>query len=141
MNIRFDNIARAFSLLLITIVASSCGKSKQQLLLGTWQTMDNDPAVIVFYEDGTFKMTIDKAVVNGMDPVNGKWVFLDDGRLKIDASAYGTALSKVVQLGFTGDEMVFTDSDGANYHHKRVKYILSNNGLQAIGDKSPQPER
>ena len=67
-----------------------------------------------FIEDGTFR-GLEKG-----DQTSGKWTILEDGRLKMDASAYGTTMSFMAELEFDGKDIILTmNGDAARF--ERIK--------------------
>ena len=113
-------MCRILTLLLIALIAYGCGKPKQDTLIGKWYGKDDD-AIYEFFDDGTLTLIFEAAKWSGQEPPRGKWVILKDGKLKIDASIYGTPLNKVFLFDIKDNELVLTETDGsASYHHKRV---------------------
>jgi hypothetical protein len=90
--------------------------TKATKILGLWQpiTMEErgDGSRILaleFFEDGTFaaRSLTYLLGVEMADGINGKWLILHDGRLKMDSSAFGIQNMYVTTLDFEGNAMIF----------------------------------
>lgn len=53
---------------LLTLIISSCGKSNDELLVGTWNEVQTGETVLHYYENGTYKFEYDDD-----DVEVGKW--------------------------------------------------------------------
>jgi hypothetical protein len=112
----------AFLAAVVLLLISGCGKSPQEKLLGTWQEIDGQQNIVEFFEDGSFRLRLKKGELGSMESLNGKWLILKDGRIKIDVSVLGMAESQVAKLHFEGNEMIMTDdTSGKATRHKRLK--------------------
>ena len=76
--------SRWLTLLLVLFIAA-CG-SAQPNILGKWGEKADSPDAIEFFKDGTFTMSEGPA----KGPFSGKWIALDDGRIKADLEMLGT---------------------------------------------------
>ena len=70
--------------LLIVLFAAACG-SPQSKILGKWADKETPATTMEFFKDGTFTMTGGKEEPR----VSGKWIALDDGRIKADLEVFG----------------------------------------------------
>ena len=107
--------------LMVILLVSGCGKSPQEKLVGTWQEVDGKQNVVEFFEDGSFSLPLNKGEIGSMENLNGKWLIIKDGRIKIDISMLGITHSQVGKLDFDGKEMIITDDNGKATRHKRLK--------------------
>jgi len=102
--------------LLAILFLVSCGQKPQEKIRGAWQ--DNEQGVIEFFQDGTFTMKSKKAELGGLKTLTGRWLILDDGRLKLDISMLGVTQTLVYKVRFDGGEMILTDETGETRHKK-----------------------
>jgi hypothetical protein len=65
------------------------------------------------FSDGAYKAT------GRIKDFDGKWVILEDGRLKIDVTIIGTTRSTVNELEFIDEDAIITDSDGKSTRYTR----------------------
>ena len=115
-------ILPASALLTLLLVMSGCGGVKpSQKILGKWQEVGGKGDTMEFFEDGTWRVQQVKPAGLLIGGDNGKWIILQDGRLKMDVVIGGTALTEVFTLQFDGDDMVITDEKGKATRNKRVK--------------------
>ena len=94
-------------------------------ILGKWQTSDtNDRSAYEFFGDGSAMRR------SGSDWLKGKWRFLDDGRLLVEATVFGSAVAETYDVAFERETAIFKDSNG-----KKMKFIKVNEFV------SPDTER
>ena len=126
--------------LMVILLVSGCGGSPQDRLVGTWQEIDGEQNIIEFFSDGSFSLNLDKGDIGSMEKLNGKWLVLEDGRLKLDISMFGTTQSIVGKLDFDGGEMVLTDDNGKATRHKRLT-TTGGSGLSTTSERAVAPPK
>jgi len=94
---------------------SPSGKNVEKKLLGKW--VDKSEATVEYFDDGTFLLR------NPPDPeeLSGKWVILQDGRLKMDFTSMEETKTIVRNLKFDGNELISTGKDGKSSRFKKLK--------------------
>ena len=111
--------------LLIVLFAAACG-SPQSKIVGKWadkETPSNTINTMEFFKDGTFMMTEGKKEPRVMFEPNaqdfsGKWIALDDGRIKADLEVFGSTTTLL--FVFVGEELE-VKMGGKNGRLVRVK--------------------
>lgn len=111
------------TLIMIMLFLSACGKRPQDKLIGIWQEVDGEQSIVEFFEDGSFSMRLEEGEIGSLENLNGKWIILKDGRIKMDISMLGMTHSEVGKLDFADKEMIITTDDGGVSRHKRLQAI------------------
>jgi TPR repeat protein len=62
---------------------------------------------------------------SGSDWLSGKWCFLDDGRLRVETTVFGTAVINTYGVTFDRETAVFKDSDGKETEFTKVNEFVS----------------
>ena len=104
-------------LTLLSVVA--CGQKPQEKILGRWQEVSSEKGVFEFFQDQTLTMT-SKNKAGKSQQMSGKWIVLDDGRLKFDLVMLGTSVPSVVKFRFDGSDMVFITDGGTEARFKKL---------------------
>ena len=99
----------------------SCSTAKSSIV-GKWQEIGgiiNDEASLEFFKDGNFSSTSKGAA----DSLEGKYSFIEDGRIKMEFSGIAEALygGVIYRVSISGGEMSLTDSDGKLSKFSRAK--------------------
>lgn len=104
-------------LILLTLALSACGAKPQDQILGKWQEVSGDRGVMEFFQDGTFIGGAKK------QNVQGKWIILNDGRLKLDVNVLGMATqTSLLKIRFDGGDLFISDETGKEENRlKRIK--------------------
>jgi hypothetical protein len=89
-------------------------------IVGKWQASDiNDRSAYEFFKDGSAMRR------SGSDWLKGKWRFLDDGRLLVEATVFGTAVAETYDVTFEHETGIFRDSNGKETKFTKVNEFLS----------------
>jgi hypothetical protein len=89
-------------------------------IVGKWQAIDaNGRSAYEFFNDGSAMRR------SGLDWVKGKWRFLDDGRLLVEATVFGTAVAETYDVTFDCETAIFKDSNGKKTKFSKVNDFVS----------------
>lgn len=107
------NLAVIVFLLLVSV---ACGRGPAtDAILGAWK--GNDGSSVEFLSDGTVILTSSKNPT-----LTGKWVRLEDDRLKMEFTMLGTTTAIVCRIAVKGDAMELINSaDGKKETLNRQK--------------------
>jgi hypothetical protein len=102
------NTIKLCAMLFITaLIITSCSGNVHDRIIGKWQSLSNG-STIEFFRDNTYVSTL------GFGSSNGKYLITDDGRIRIDSSAFGFDMSNIYEVEFDGDTMKLTGSGGGD---------------------------
>ncbi len=106
-------------LCLLIVSVGGCSRPSSKVV-GKWQgIVADDPSAYEFFKDGSAMLR------EGRTTLNGTWKFLDDGRLKVEATVMGTAVTEVYDVTFDRDTATFKDSQGKAQKFNKVKEFVS----------------
>jgi hypothetical protein len=95
-------------LVFIVLLLVACAEKPESKIVGQWAKIENPASKIEIFEDGTLVAFDETSPIR----VNGKWKFLDDGRLKLEMSAMGMTIVETARISFDGDRMTsVTDTE------------------------------
>jgi hypothetical protein len=117
VKLRMMRLAISTTMILMLLLVSGCGKSLQQKLVGTWQDHENN--IVEFFEDGSLNINLSKPESNGIKELSGKWLILQDGRVKLEFSILGIISTQVYDIKVNGKEMIWAsdkDKKGTKYY-------------------------
>lgn len=72
-------------------------------IIGAWKGTDG---TLSFFSDGRLRM-----VLSGDRQLNGSWVILHDGRLKIEVTAFAGSMTRVGRIHFDNTELILAFED------------------------------
>lgn len=93
------------------LMITGCGKTTNEKIIGKWSEIDKGLGSIEFFEDGSFLYTSSRE--------SGKWVILQDGRLKMNGIGQGTNRLMVCTIVVDGDDMTWTNEKGKSIRFAR----------------------
>ena len=101
-------MVRLFTAVWLCVAIVSVGGSSRpsSKIVGKWQPIAAKGRVYEFFKDGSLTLG------DGPTKLRGTWKFLDDGRLKIETTVVGSALTDIYYVTFDSDTVIFTDSQG-----------------------------
>lgn len=100
---------------------TGCDKPIEEKIIGKWKE-----ALIFqyveFFPDMTFSLDlIIDDIKNQNKMVNGKWIIMDDKRLKMDAILNGNLISLVHKIEFKDNTLLMTSSDEKTTIYMKVE--------------------
>jgi uncharacterized protein (TIGR03066 family) len=99
-----------FGCLVATI--AGCSSKPKDLIIGKWKGPENKDAKSV---QGTIEFTSDGKVIMSAEgkSLEGKYKFLDDNNMELEASMLGKSMTKKVKIeSITKEKLVTSDSEG-----------------------------
>ncbi len=95
---------KAFLVLLASLLVASCGQKVEDRVIGKWAIEGYEELHIEFFADNTFF----RAALPLLEEGTGKWIVLDDSRLKLtDDSDNSILLFEELQI--SGGKMTFLE--------------------------------
>lgn len=99
---------------LLLCVACSRGPASDAIL-GEWKS-NGDTSSYEFLSDGTVIL-----VTTGATQITGKWVRLEDDRVKVDLTQSGSTISQLWRVTIKGDVMDVVDKYNSKFSSTRQK--------------------
>ena len=93
----------------------------REQFIGMWQETHPRDHIVVFAEDGSWKLHLKKGELSDLHSLGGTWRFLPDGRVQVSLTLNGNTKAFTSRLKFDGEEMVLVDPDGTETRHRRHK--------------------
>jgi hypothetical protein len=96
---------------------TSCSKPQQSAIIGRWHEVGTSGSEAL-YEDGTVEVS------DGQSVVSGKYSFITNSKLKIEAPGKaGATTTRVFEIVFASDKMSWkaTDVDGLKSEYLKAK--------------------
>lgn len=91
-----------YILISILLLLVACAQKPEEKIVGKWMNTEDNSSKMEIFDDGTLVAFDESSPVR----VNGKWNFLDDGRLKLEMSFMGMEITETAQITFEGDKMI-----------------------------------
>jgi hypothetical protein len=103
----------------LVVSVGGCSRPSSEIV-GKWQASgNNDRSAYEFFKDGSAMRR------SGSDWLKGKWRFLDDGRLLVEATVLGTAVAETYDVTFERETAIFKDSNGNETKFNKVNEFKS----------------
>jgi len=117
------NMKRLLLSLFALIVFINCSNDPSKKIRGKWKGVGSGKQTVffqmAFLSDGTFN------IKKTNEEFNGKYHFLDDGRLKMEISDFWVNLLSaqplIYQISFKGDTMIFKDEENKILKYQKIK--------------------
>ena len=98
-------------LFILLVFCAACSKSPQDTILGRWQLVEEqkgqeNSTLWEFFNDGTFN------VEDSIIPMRGKYLFLKDGRIKMETDFGGISSIDALRIEIKKDQLKLTDRKG-----------------------------
>ncbi len=122
-------------LALVTLATMSCHRGpKGDPIVGRWQ-QEGASGYIEYFSDGTAMAT------EGTMTRSVRWTRLEDSRLKIDMSSFGSTSTELFRTSVEGDILTLTNEKGSVETFHRIALESAAHGDQARSDRRlPDPE-
>ena len=98
---------KALVVLLVSLLVASCGQKAEKRIIGKW-ALESEPGemYVEFFADNTFLIPD-----YGFGDTSGKWIILDDSRLKTEDPDNGVQVFENLQI--SGGRMTFLDRNSS----------------------------
>jgi uncharacterized protein (TIGR03066 family) len=115
----------AFALFLLFPAAALAAKP-QELIVGKWQTQDNEGGseiniIVEYLKDGGLKARFEFPKSGSKIEVLGRYRFVDDNTLETEVNFQGELRREKAAISVTKEALVETDAQGKKREYKRVK--------------------
>ena len=88
-------------------------------LTGMWMEYSPSSNLVRFERDGGTRLYLKKGEIGNLRALEGTWSVSESGILTVTYTVATKSITLEARLTFEGEEMVLTESDGAQTRHRR----------------------